>query len=170
MFSHRPGMSESLDEHTPAVAIPGLMSTSKEDGVQDNLYFCSMQVVNRRSSSSSGSLGTGFRYPPFAGPNVPSLSRSLHKFPLLLFNHAVYLLSARSGILSSCPVLMLLGAVQAQCGGTSRVRHQQRACKYVLQYPDSAVINSRGSIRMQCSTRQLKSRKQLPKLKDRRCD
>lgn len=58
-------MSDSLDEHTPAVAIPGLMSTSKEDGIQDNLYFCTMKAVSRRPSFSGASNVFGYSLPPF---------------------------------------------------------------------------------------------------------
>ena len=64
----RPGVSDSLDDNTPAVAIPGLMSTSsREDGIEDNLYFCTLQNVSRRASSA-GSSGAVFRYFYFFSP------------------------------------------------------------------------------------------------------
>lgn len=50
----RPGVSDNLDEHMPQIAIPGAMSSMKEDGVSDNLYFCTMQTVIRSAETTAG--------------------------------------------------------------------------------------------------------------------
>ena len=41
----------------PAVAIPGSMASWNEDGVADDLYFCTMQRRVRSSSDSGTSSG-----------------------------------------------------------------------------------------------------------------
>lgn len=52
-------MSDNLDENMPPIAIPGAMASMKEDGVSDNLYFCTMQTIIR--SADFTAAGTTFR-------------------------------------------------------------------------------------------------------------
>ena len=62
MGTYRPGVSDGLDENMSPVAIPGAMASMKDDGVTDDLYFCTMQTIIRTADFMAES---NFRCPSF---------------------------------------------------------------------------------------------------------
>lgn len=50
----RPATGGRLDQHTPLVAIPGGMACDGDDGIADDLYFCTL--VERQPSADGEDL------------------------------------------------------------------------------------------------------------------
>ena len=84
MGTCRPGVSDGLDENMSPVAIPGAMASMKDDGVTDDLYFCTMQTIIRTADFMAES---NFRCPSFLSAipqmSLPQKLKRAYSLPLL---------------------------------------------------------------------------------------